>query len=339
MSEPPAPPPLVEQVLSGSSPELQLLAAEGLLPLPPAQVIPIQVFLARGPDAFVATRATASLRGLDPRVAATFLAQDASPEILSYFAETSEHPSVVEAIVRRRDVPPPLLADLAERLEPDLQEILLLRQDVIVEHPDILQRLEANPRVSSYTLRRIAEYREHLLPRAPVEEAAVETEEGPSAAEVAAAIDAARALPASGEVDEQTGLSETQVRALPLAVRLRLSRGASRALRSILIRDNNSLVAVSVMQNNAFSDQEVEHVARNRSVIVDVLEFIAARREWTRKYPIMLALVQNPRTPVAISVRLLPSIGVRDLRVLAKDKNVSDVVRSGASRLYRIKQV
>ena len=342
MSEPRPPAPLVAQVLAGDNEELQLLAAEGLLPLPAEQVISIQLHLARHAKSGVAQRAAAALSGLDPRLASRFLAHEADAEALRYFAEHSTHPAVLEAIIRRRDATPELLEHLAARLSPDLQEVLLLRQDVIVEHPQILDRLQENPQVSSYSSRRIAEYRQHLLPHAAaVEEVdAEEAELLASDEEVAAAIAAARGLPAEGEIDEEkTGLSESQVRSLPLGVRLRLSRGASRALRGILIRDNNTLVALSVLRNNAFSDQEIEQVARSRAVIDEVLEFIAKRREWMRKYPVVLALVQNPRTPVGIALRLVPQVAVRDLRNLGKDKNIPDAVRSTALRLYRIKQV
>jgi hypothetical protein len=36
---------------------------------------------------------------------------------------------------------------------------------------------------------------------------------------------------------------------------------------------------------------------------------------------------------------MIPMLGLRDLRNLAKDKNISEVVRRGANRLYKIKQI
>lgn len=49
--------------------------------------------------------------------------------------------------------------------------------------------------------------------------------------------------------------------------------------------------------------------------------------------------MQNPRTPVGISVRLVARLSVRDLKMLSKDRNVPEPVRSAAGRLYRIKSV
>lgn len=332
--------PLLEQVRSGNR-EFQLLAAEGVLPLPPEELIPLQVDLAQGDDAELAELARHSLRSVDVRMARPFLEHQAGEVALAFFAEEINHPELLEAILRRRDVPRRILARLARRLPPDLQELLLLRQDAIVEEPAILEALEENPQVSSYSQRRIAEYREHLLPRRrpAAEPLPAAHPEEMSEEELAQAIEAARALPAVGELEpERTKLTEGQIRGLSIPARLKLTRGAPRALRSILLRDSNPQVAVSVIVNNNLTDQEVEQTAANRSVVEEVLVAIARRREWSNKYSIMKSLVQNPRTPLMISMRMITKLSVRDLKELGRDRNIADAVRSTALRMYRIKQ-
>jgi hypothetical protein len=125
---------------------------------------------------------------------------------------------------------------------------------------------------------------------------------------------------------------------LPVPARLRLTRNAPRTLRAMLLRDSNTLVAVSVLVNNSLSDQEVEQIASSRAVIDEVLTAIAKRREWVAKYNIARSLIFNPRTPVGVTMRLIPRLSVRDLKELGRDKNVPDAVRSTGLRLYRIKQ-
>jgi hypothetical protein len=333
---------LLDQVRSGNR-QLQTLAAEGMLPVSFEQLVPLQVFLARGDDPDVAARAARSLAAVDPGLAVSFLAGEADAEVLAWFAEQFGHPLLVEAILRRRDVPRAILIDLAPRLSPDLQEILLLRQDAIVEESAILDALEENPQLTSYSQRRIGEYREHLLPRersAPVPDPdlVISEDEEMDEEEFVAAVAAVRAVPAVGEVDEQTKLSEGQIRMLPLPARMKLTRGASRPLRNILVRDNNARVAISILANNAVSEQEVEAVARNRSVVEEVLSYIGRRREWAGKTNVQRALAQNPRTPVAMAIRIVPKLSVRDLRDLGRDKNIPDAVRTLALRLYRIKR-
>jgi hypothetical protein len=328
---------LLEQVRSGNR-QLQLLAADGVLPLPPEDLIPLQVELARGTDPQVAERAKDNLLKADPRILRPFLERSAREPVLAFFAEEARNPALLEAILRRRDVPRRILAWLARRIPPDLQELLLLRQDAIVEEPAILQALEENPQVSNYSQRRIAEYREHLLPRqrsaAPASQEPLEMDDE----ELEEVIATVRELPASGEIEEKTGLSEGQIRLLPIPARLKLSRGAPRSLRSVLLRDTNAQVAVSVVVNNNLSEQEIEQTAASRAVVEEVLEAISRRREWVNKYTVAKALVWNPRTPLPTALRLVSRLAVRDLRDLGRDRNVPDAVRSTALRLYRIKQ-
>jgi hypothetical protein len=332
---------LLDQVRSGANRQLQVLAASGFLPLAPEDLIPLQVQFARGLDPELAGKASEALRQVDVRVAAPFLERLAGEDVLAFFAVQVSHPRLIETILRRRDVPRQLLVDMARRLPPDLQEILVLRQDAILDEPEILSALESNPQLSGYVQRRITEYREHLLPRersarpAPAPDAPVEEIDDAS---LAVALAAVKALPAAGEIDAEVGLSEGQIRMLPVPARLKLARGAPRTLRNFLLRDTNSQVACAALLFNNLSDQEVEQTASSRSVQPEVLESIARKREWIGRYPVMKALVQNPRTPLALALKYVPRLAVRDLRDMAKDRNIPDTVRTMALRLYRIKQ-
>jgi len=335
---------LVQEVLSGRSPELRVLAAQGILPLPPAELVPLQVFLTASDDAFLADAAKASLLALDRRVAREHLLSEATPEVLGWFARQHTDSTLLEAILVRRDTPRELLHEMAERLSADLQETLLLRQDAILERPEILAALERNPRLSPFARRRIAEYRDHLLPRAPtarsttaIPAAELFQEEAELSAEDLEEIERVRDLSRGGESDTRSGLSEHQIRALPLPVRLKLTRGASRSLRSILIKDINPNVALSCLTGAAWSEDEIEGIAASRTVVDDVLMEVARRREWLARYGVCRALVKNPRLPVGAAVKLVPRLSVRDLRILSRDRNVSDAVRTAAARLYRIK--
>jgi len=338
-----APASVEEQVLVGDNRSLQMLAAEGLLPVPIETLVPLQVQLARSEDTEIALLARESLVNMDPRILAPLLARSSSVELMEFFSGASEHPLILETIVRRQQVPVQLLVDLARRVAPDVQEILILRQDAILEEPRILDALEANPTLSQAVRRRIGEYRQHLLPRekparvVPKPESDADEDQHISPELVEAAIEEALEERSEGEIDEETGLTEGQIRTLPIPIRLQLSRGASKTLRDILIRDTNPLVAISVLNNNSFSDGEVERVANTRTVSEEVLESIGRTRQWMRKYPIALALVKNPRTPIALGVRLVPRLGMRDLKLLRLDRNVSEAVRKTAHRLFMAK--
>lgn len=333
---------LIDQIFSGANRNLQVLAASGLVPIPPQELIPIQVALAGSPDPEISSKAAEALQNLDPGLGKDFLSNQAGETELRYFGLSSEQPIFLEAILRRMDSPRDLFVQMASRLQPDLQEILVLRQDAIVEEPGILIALEQNPGISSYCKRRIWEYREHLLPKDKVPpkkaedivaEADALTEE-----EIKEAIEEVKEKEAEGKLEETTGLTAGQIRLLPIPVRVKMGRNADRQIRNILIHDTNTQVALAVLLGNSLPDSEVEQIASSRNVVSEVLAEIPKKREWIRKYAIAKALVKNPRTQLAQALRLVPRMTMRDLRELARDKNVPDGVRSVALRLYQVKR-
>jgi hypothetical protein len=333
------PSPLVTQALSGANRELTMLAARGMLPLPPEELVPLQVQLAGTDDTEVSQSAVESLKGIATRVLVPFLAREAPAEVQRWFALNSRDREVIETLLRRRDVPGDVLMHLAPRLGADLQEMLLLRQDRIAVTPELLEALETNPQLSNYSQRRIREYRQHLLGGAAeaAAEARATAAEDAADVEVQEAIAHARTAAADGELDEQTGLSEGQIRQLPVSVRLKLSRRAPRSLRQFLVRDTSPLVAVAVLQSNPLSDTEVEQYSRSRNVVPEVLDYIGKQRHWIGKYPVVVGLVNNPRTPLNVALPLMTRLSVRDLRIMCRDRNLPDAVRQMALRLFRVK--
>ena len=91
------------------------------------------------------------------------------------------------------------------------------------------------------------------------------------------------------------------------------------------------------MKSGRLTDQEVATYAGNKNLDSDVIREIAGNREWLRKYPVKLALVNNPKTPVAQTVALVGQLHKKDLLQLTRNRNVPSVVSEAANRLYRTK--
>jgi hypothetical protein len=245
---------------------------------------------------------------------------------------------LLEAVVQRRDAPTRLLEEIAPCLPPEAQETLLLRQDAIAEAPAILDALERNPELSSFAARRLREYREHLV-REDAPPTASQPEEAPDLPEVEeirAVFEAAELAGRAAEEDVGR-MNSVRIRSLPLAARLQLARRAPRALRLVLIRDQDPTVALAVAQFNRLSEDEVEQVARSRTVVVEVLDLIANDRVWSRRYTIVEALVRNPKTPANLALRLLPRLAPRSLKQAMWDRNIPEAVREQAHRLYTMR--
>ena len=75
----------------------------------------------------------------------------------------------------------------------------------------------------------------------------------------------------------------------------------TREMRSILIRDPNRLVASAVLSCPKVNDAEVEAFAKMGNVSEDILRTIAKTRAWTKNYAVVLSLVKNSKTPVALT--------------------------------------
>jgi hypothetical protein len=129
-----------------------------------------------------------------------------------------------------------------------------------------------------------------------------------------------------------------KIQSLSVGERLQLALKGGREIRSILVKDANKQVMLSVLENQKITDSEVEMIARSRSVHEEALRIISKNREWLKNYAITFALVTNPKTPPGISVTLISGLKVKDLVILEKNKNVPELIRSSAKRLLTVRK-
>ncbi len=136
--------------------------------------------------------------------------------------------------------------------------------------------------------------------------------------------------PAGGTV-ERSFLQSVQE--MTVAERIKLALRGNREVRSILIRDPNRMIRWFVLQNPRMGDEEIIAIAKNRSADDELLRLIGESRDWTKNYQVRFSLVTNPKTPLTLSMRHLRSLNDRDMRALAKSKNVSATVANAAKRI------
>jgi hypothetical protein len=124
-----------------------------------------------------------------------------------------------------------------------------------------------------------------------------------------------------------------RIQAMSIAEKIKLALRGNREARVHLIRDPNRLIRRFVLQNPRLGEDEILMLAKNRSTDDELLRLIAASREWTRNYQIRFALVTNPKTPIALALRFVGALADRDVRGLAKSKNVPTAVANAAKRI------
>jgi len=124
-----------------------------------------------------------------------------------------------------------------------------------------------------------------------------------------------------------------QIAHMTVGERVKLALKGNRDARMILIRDPNRLIQRFVLKNPRITDDEILMVARNRNLDTDLLRQIGEHKSWPRNYQIKLALVTNPKSPLATALHFVSNLMERDVRFLAKSKNVSSVIATQARRM------
>jgi hypothetical protein len=136
--------------------------------------------------------------------------------------------------------------------------------------------------------------------------------------------------------DELKGTIAMIISKMSVGQKIKLSYLGNKEVREVLIKDTNKMVSAAVVKAGRMTEPEVVKAAANRAINDEVLRLIARNREWVRKYPVKLALVNNPKTPVSTSMGLVGFLLGRDLKSLANNKNVSSVLFTAAKN--RLKQ-
>jgi hypothetical protein len=124
-----------------------------------------------------------------------------------------------------------------------------------------------------------------------------------------------------------------QIVHMTVGERVKLALKGNRDARMILIRDPNRLIQRFVLKNPRITDDEVLMMARNRNLDTDLLRLIGDHKSWPRNYQIKLALVTNPKAPLATALHFVSNLMDRDIRFLAKSKNISSTIATQARRL------
>jgi hypothetical protein len=244
------------------------------------------------------------------------------------------------------------LVAVAAAAESDTLELLVTNQVALIRAPQIIDSILANPSVTTDQRRRLLEVREEFFVKKELERQRREEEEArlarlrekkdwtqqeleklqdELAAEAAADKEAGRLTdledaPAS-ETDEVYQNATQRILAMSVPEKVLLAIRGSRTERRLLVGDSNRLVATSVIRSPKITDSEIEYYAALRNVSDEILRYIGSRREWLKSYTVVLTLVKNPRTPLAIAINLLGRIQQADLRKLQSDRNVPETLR------------
>ncbi|MFN7988293.1 MAG: hypothetical protein U0529_12540 [Thermoanaerobaculia bacterium] len=331
---------ILAAIESGQAPRRILeFAARGFVPLSPADLVrAVGSILAQG-DAELAALGEETFRSFDvDALLGAARSPEARAEQLDAIARRAHERRVLEGVIQHRSVSDATLVWLARRVEPELQDVLITNQSRLLATPEIVESLFENPDLSADIRRRADEFLEEFFLKKEREEGEP-LPEAEEFEEPAAAAPARAAAAAPAEEEEVSKDVLIRLTSMSVAQRIRVAFRGNREERLFLVRDTNRLVSTAVLKSPKTNEADAEAIANMKSVSEDVLRAIAHRREWMKKYSLMSAIVRNPRSPIDVTLSLIPRLSQRDQTVLSTDRNVPEAVRVTARRMVQRRQI
>lgn len=272
--------------------------------------------LAADEDEAIAERAQGVLVTVPPE---SFLAAlgrtDADVHLFKYCAEQiGEKPGVADALAKNEACPAAVVTRVARHLTASGIQALLDNMERLSSDEHLAMALMQSQGASVEQQALLGEiHKNEPIPAKDLEDAAKDAEPDP--------------------VKRETLLK--QVAHMNVVQRLTLALKGNREARMILIKDPNKLVQRCVLQSPRLTDMEVEAFAKMTNLSDEVFRVISLTRKFMKSYVIMKNLVNNPKTPLDISLHLLPRLNANDLKLLTTNKNIPDTLRSVAVKMHR----
>ena len=341
-------------------------AARGALSVSTEEMLEILVFLTGNP--VFAQQARMTLAGFDEKATlAVVSGPDVSPEIVKYYwKEENRRPKLMPALIENPVIAEEQLMELARAASREMLNFLLVSPRVRGSTV-IMQVLARNERLTPAELESIrAEVPADAVDSTPSPEAEVDAvhqvfhqehsaeiaaeqnkpfelteasaEEKAAAATPAAADGAAAPAPQPAQEKPKERVTLLQrIMKMTVDQRIKTAFGGGREERMVLIRDGSRIVQSAVLASPRLTDAEVETFAAAKNVQENVLREIARNRKFIKNYVVICNLVNNPRCPLDVSLKLIKNLLVNDLKYLQINKNVPDTVRKVATKMYKQK--
>jgi hypothetical protein len=356
------PPNLRKHVDPAAPPPLRMMAAKALVPLAPSDMLSALFMLTFDADAGVRDTATKTAAALPDRFSAGLRDEDVPAPVLGWLLPLLHtKDALAEMLVLNVSTPDEAVAQVSRECSAKIAEIIGQNQLRILRHEDILRQLCTNPQASPALLDSVCDFAVRsgltLSDVAPMQAARVRLfgpqavaaapEPGPTAEEVLQEFaddllkeksEQTAEAEGAAPMEEKKRESLTQrIMKMTIAQKIKLATLGNKEARGMLIRDTNKLVCTAVIRSPRITEGEVLNSAANKAVNEEVLRIIYGSREWTKNYKIKMALLKNPRLPLAVGMKFLNTLRDSDIKDLSRDKNVPSALQGIAKKMLEKK--
>lgn len=314
----------------------KLMAARGLLPLPPAESLIVLYRLTHEDDEAVRDSAVQALEGFPRSLVAAASEHLDEPEVISYLVQRFRgDATVVERLVARPQVPDDALCFLAEFSEdPIVLRLIAERRDRIQTAPRIFHCMKRNPMVPRSLLLQIAAEVPGLA-ESPDGESAEGQPFGPSREEK----EFAACLVSPASMDEEFSTIRVALRRLDTAAKKALAHVCNAPTRYQLIQDGDQRVGLAVLEHPHITLEEVIRFSGLRNLSQEIVRRIGTDPAWSREPRVRNMLVKNPVTPNFLILRFVEGVNsLSELTRLATSRDVSTAVNRAARVMLERRQ-
>ena len=356
----------------------RLSIARGLLPLERDELLEALCCLRQDGEEEVRGAAQDSLFEFRPdELAKLGRTGDFRPETFSFIARAlKSREELIESLLSNPALPAAVVRQIATDGGERLGDVILINQQRLINDPELFIALLKNPRTGRNAIRLLYELREQFMKKRtdldplfrqrlgvdalisqsantqvapPPAPAAVVEEAEPleevdalddDTADEATADDAEEGadVPLVDETSEEYLSAYAKILLMNVPEKIKVALLGTREDRSILIRDTTKLVSEAVLDSPKLTPDEIRGFVRLKSLSENLVRKIATNKDWMKDSAVLMAVVKHPRTPNAMVTNLLVRVPEKPLYKLAKDKEVSEVVRRTVRRYINAKE-
>ena len=307
---------------------IRLAAARGALPMSGPNLVTVLFVFYHGENLELKEESLDTLKTLPAQILLAALSQvELHPSIIDFIVKLRYLDSVVmQAALSHRMIGIKSLLFLAANSTGDVLD-MLSHNDEALRKADVLRTTIINnvhaDKVMKQRLGWVEPTPEPEPAAAPQPEANAEDEEAES--------------PVEEEIEEESRSKYQQLQDMPVADKIKMALTGDKEWRTLLIRESNKQVNTAVLKNPRISEGEVLAVAKNRSADDELIRIILLNRDWIKLYEMKKALAVHPRTPLQKAIRYMTFLSEKDIRELAKSRDVGQAIVNNAKRMLMAK--
>ncbi len=318
---------------------VKLAAARGALPMSGPNLVTVLFLFVHGDNEELKQESLNTFNTLPAKILLSALKQrDLHPTIIDLIARLrADDVVVIEELLRNPMTAIKTLMYLAQHGSREILDRLSYHDEALLKAPVLKKAIINNPNADKLTRVRMG----WVEPQAKPEPPPADTEQD----EDSVASDEAQEAGEDGFSEEEVGNFEEEILSkyqqlleMPVSEKIKMALTGDKEWRTLLIREANKMVSSAVLKNPRITEGEVLAVAKSRSSSDDLIRIILLNREWIKNYEMKKALVIHPRTPLQKAMRFMTFLTEKDIKDLAKSRNVSQAIVNNARRMLMTKK-